>query len=369
MSESVNLVLIAGIRPQFIKMAALLDTILRHNRDSPTPIYPVCINTGQHYDDLLSTQLFRDLDINFDFQIVHKNLTPDSIIANTFVELSNYLRKVYPKPDWVVLFGDGNPALAGALAAARQNYKIVHIEAGEKRERYEHEEITRRVVDSLSNVFFCVSQKAISCLAEDGIVENVYWAGDLAYDYMTQIANEFSSKIFKDSLNEYILASIHRPENLEATVLTNIVTALNEYSKKVIFICHPRTKHKLQELDLWDKENIQYLEPLSFKEVLAAIKGSTFLFTDSGGLIREASHLGKRCIVRRTGGAWSELIDLGFNLRIGTKLDELRSALRRMGLLSSQNIQPPKLLFRQDGGSFALNVLCSLTKQYNRSKT
>ena len=297
----------------------------------------------------------------------HKILKPDSILANSFVALSNYLRDIYPKPDWVIVFGDGNPTLSGALAAARQNYKLVHVEAGEKREKYEHEEITRRVVDSLSDVFFCVSQRAVECLAENSITENVYWTGDLAYDFMMKKARQLESKSFVEATNEYVLASIHRPENLEAKVLINIITVLNEYSERVFFICHPRTKYKLQQLGLWGKDNIHYLSSLSFSEVLSMITGATFLFTDSGGLIREASHFGKRCIVRRNGGAWPELINAGFNKRVGTKLNELRSAFAEMDLLSTQNASPPESLFRKDGGIFALDVLCSLTKNLRQN--
>ncbi len=98
-----------------------------------------------------------------------------------------------------------------------------------------------------------------------------------------------------------------------------------------------------------------------------AIKGAAFLFTDSGGLIRESSHLGKRCIVRRNSGAWPELIDVGFNIRTGINVDDMRSSLTKMGSLYAQNEPPPKLLLSQDGGSFALNVICSFFKKLSHN--
>lgn len=362
MTEAIRLVIIAGIRPQFIKMTALLDSIRKHNQASPVQIYAKCVNTGQHYCASLSTQLFHELRLSFDFEIDHANRNPDAILANSFIELSQYFRGLDPCPDWIVVFGDGNPAVAGALAAARQGCKLVHIEAGEKRERYEHEEINRRVVDSLADVHFCVSQRAVSCLAEDGILNNVYWTGDLAYDFTMESAHTLSPGVSGIAQEGYVLVTIHRPENLEREVLQDIVTALSEMSREVVFLCHPRTKRRLQELDLYASQAVQYLDPLSYLSTLAAIKGCAFLLTDAGGIVREASHLGKRCVVRRNGGAWPELMERGFNVRVGTSLAELREGLARMDALSKQHVRPPQLLYRPNGIEEALDVLCTLAK-------
>lgn len=359
MPEVVRIVVIAGIRPQFVKMAALLNSIGKHNQISQCQIHTTCINTCQHYDDLLAVQIIRDLGLSFDFEISHKSRSPDAILANSFIELSRHLR--WLTPDWIIVFGDGNPAMVGALASARQGHKLVHIEAGERRERYEHEEINRRVIDTLSNVYFCVSQRAVSCLAEEGITRDVYWTGDLAYEFTMKCVQNLSPGIDGEVREGYVLVTIHRPENLEAKVLKNISIALDELSRESFFICHPRTKHRLQDLNLWNTTKTHYLNPLSFFESLSAIKGCAYLFTDSGGMIREASHLGKRCVVRRNRGAWPELIDIGFNIKVGTSIIDLRDGFINMETLCRRPVSPPEVLYRPKGVDHALDILCTLS--------
>ncbi len=368
MSESIRLLLVAGIRSQYIKMAAFLDAVENHNRISTCQLNVVRINTGQHYDDLLFTHLTAELNLSFDFQIVHTDRTADAIFAHSFVELSKYLNKFESNSNLVVVFGDGNPAMVGALIAARHGFKLIHVEAGEKRAKHEHEEINRRVVDSLSDIHFCVSQRAVLCLSNEGMSDGVYWTGDLAYDFMRKYVDRLYPEI-EQNVNGFILATIHRPENLRSEVLNNIIQALSESTKKILFICHPQTKYRLQELELWNKKNITYLDALPYSEMLATIKRSSFLFTDSGGLIREASHLGRRCIVRRNEGGWPELIQAGYNIRVGTSLKEIKHSLVKMNSLTVKYVDPPELLYRKNGVEYALDLICEFAKNIKAGLT
>jgi len=238
---------------------------------------------------------------------------------------------------------------------------LIHIEAGEKRAKHEHEEINRLVVDALSDVHLCVSQRAVVCLSDEGKTENVYWTGDLAYDFLkSHLVNKSYEKNGENY--EFILATVHRPENLKIDALKNIIQALGSCSKKVLFVCHPKTKQLLQEMHLIDIENIDYIDALSYSNMLATVKASVFLFTDSGGLIREASHLGKRCLVRRDEGGWQELIQAGYNIRVGTKLEDLKRSLVEMISLSAVSVPPPEILYRTGGTEYALKIICDFAK-------
>lgn len=360
MSKTTHLILIAGIRSQFVKVAALLYAIEKHNQNSLEKILVTKINTGQHYDDVLYSQMIRDLNLTFDFQITHESHDADAIIAHSFMELSKYFKNLDSKNFSVVVFGDGNPSMIGALVAARYGFKIIHVESGEKRAKHEHEEINRRVIDSLSDIHFCVSQRAVRCLSEEGLTEGVLWTGDLAYEFMQSYIKNILVLQAESPNKDFILVTIHRPENLHPNTLSNIVEALEKFPKKALFVCHPHTYNLLNKIELTNKKNIEFVNALSYSEMLLAIKRCFFLFTDSGGLIRESSHLGKRCVVMRKGGGWPELIQAGYNIRVGTQLKEIEDALSQMNILSQTQTPPPEILYRKNGIENALNLICSL---------
>ncbi|MCL4274780.1 MAG: UDP-N-acetylglucosamine 2-epimerase [Anaerolineales bacterium] len=365
--KNIRLLLVAGIRSQFIKMASFLEAIDTYNQNSSCKLTAIRINTGQHYDNLLLSQQLADLNLSFDYQIFHKIRTAEDIFAHSFVELSKYFDKFDPNVDLVVVFGDGNPAVIGALVAARKGYKIVHVEAGEKRASHEHEEINRRIVDALSDIHLCVSHRAVQCLKDEGKSENVYWTGDLAYEFLKNNINKMTfDNIYPDK--EFVLATIHRPENLGEYALTNIIRALEGFSNKVHFFCHPRTKLRLLELDLMSTKNIYFSDALPYSKMLSAITNSLFLLTDSGGLIREASHLGKRCVVRRDEGGWPELMQVGYNLRVGIELEELKSSLNKVKSLIDIKSPPPEILYRHNGAKYALEILCKFANKLEIGK-
>jgi UDP-N-acetylglucosamine 2-epimerase len=355
--KSIKLITIAGIRPQFVKVAALLYSIKKFNETSPVKVETKCINTGQHYDELLSQQLLEEFNLSFDLTITHKDKRSDVIMANSFVVLTRYLEELEQSYDGVIVFGDGNPSMVGAIVAARSNYTLIHVEAGEKRSKREHEEINRRIIDSLSDIYLCVTNKAVKNLADDGISENVYWTGDLAYEFIDEFSKRNTKTIWKD---EFVLATIHRPENLEKSALRNIISALNEFKSKVFFVCHPRTRKLINQYELDRCQNIKYFEALSYAEILALIKGCSFVFSDSGGVIREAYHLRKHCVVRRNKGAWPEIIQSGINIRVDTSYEKIKKALFKISQISKKNFQFPRLLSRNDGTNYALRTLCEI---------
>jgi UDP-N-acetylglucosamine 2-epimerase len=310
----------------------------------------------------LSTDLFRELGLGFDFRVAHLTIEPDEIFSHSYAELAKFLKRLPYRPDWLVVFGDGNPAAIGALAGARQGISVVHIEAGEMRGKWEHEEINRRIVDSLADLHLCTSRRAISILAQSGISSNVHFTGDVTSEFIIRYAESLPSGISDWDTQDYLLVTIHRPENLQEEPFANIVAAVNDMTRKVIFVCHPRTEHRLLELGLPISPNIEILQPLSYANMLSAIKGCAFLLTDSGGLIREASHLGKRAVVRRNAGGWPELYEAGVNIRVGSTASEIRDGIRRMELLVENSREVPQLFLTHDGLRQTIELLSNPPK-------
>ena len=358
--KTVKIVVIAGIRPQYVKLAALQRSINRYNEYSKTKIVARYVDAGQHYDENLRGNIINELGIHFDDFIAHTDLGIINILGNMIIRIYQLLDQMETKPNWVIVFGDGNPTLAGTIAASRKAIPIVHIEAGMKRDPLEVEEANRIVADHLSKVNFCVSKKAVQNLRLEGRDENSYWTGDLAYEFIMECVQNIPSGILGLS-SDYILASIHRPINLDDNTLCNIIKSLEIINRKVVFVLHPRTRRKIEELGLIKSNRILFSEPLSYLQMLSAIKGSKFLLTDSGGLIREAYHLGKRCLVRRDIGGWSELIDIGFHKRIGRSKEDIFEALEWAENISDEENRQKNMLVRRDGIRFALNKLVELS--------
>lgn len=365
MKTSVRVAVIGGVRPQYIKIAALQWKVNQFNSMSRNKVIATYINSGQHYDDLLSAQIIDELGIHFDYTINYSTKDPVEILGFMFVKLSKLLEELKPTLDWVIVMGDTTTTFVAATVAVRQGLPVVHIEAGVRSgDITTVEEMHRRVVSHISTVHLCTSKQSIENLSKENIRENVYWTGDLSYDYVMKCANEIeyiNTNIKKD----YVLMTLHKPLNLNSvTTMKNLLKIMGNYTRDVMFVCHPRTKIKLKEMGITSKlGSIHLLDALPYKQMLAAIKECSFILTDSGGLQREAYYLKKRCLIRRNSLGWSIFIDNNIHRLIGNDTESLISGLEWAE--NSMHYAFPSIneeFIRKDSWNFAFSQLIALTQ-------
>lgn len=303
---------IVGARPQFIKAA-----VFRKYCDDNS-ICETLIHTGQHYDPVMSTQLFKELGVrapDVQFEVTdrsHAGMTGELMkkIEDTILE---------KKPDLVNVYGDTNSTLAGALAAAKLNVPIMHVEAGLRSfNRKMPEEINRVLVDHVSKYLFCPTKAAVINLKSEGISEGVHAVGDIMYDCITMFREKFrfpDEKIVRTD-KPIALMTVHRadttsdPERLKA-VLEYCAQFGDEH--QIIFPIHPNTKNVAAKFSI-DLSKFCIIDPLSYLEVQAVLGCSKLLLTDSGGMQKEAYFHSVDCITLRDETEWVETIDAGWNM-------------------------------------------------------
>ena len=317
-----KIITIVGARPQFIKLAPLSIALKAGG------FKEVSIHTGQHYDQEMSDVFFKELNIpEPSYKLTIGSASHGKQTGEMLQQIEAIL--IAEKPDAVVVFGDTNTTLAGALAAAKLGILLVHIESGLRSyNKSMPEEINRILTDHSSNLLFAPTQTAIDNLAKEGITHNVYNVGDIMQDslniglhYLQQHPNSF--KAFKFP---YILATIHRNYNTDDPVrLISILTQLNMLSKKVVFPIHPRTKNKLLEggFDLTKLNEVTLTSPLGYFSFLAALKNCDYLITDSGGVQKEAYMIKKPCVTVRYETEWVETLKGGWNTLLGNDINNL----------------------------------------------
>jgi UDP-GlcNAc3NAcA epimerase len=229
------------------------------------------------------------------------------------------------KPDWVLVYGDTNSTLAGALAAAKLQIPIAHVEAGLRSfNRRMPEETNRVLVDRLSTLLFCPSENARANLAREGIVNGVHVVGDVMYDAVLH----YRAKAIAPALDEpYILCTLHRAELTDDPVrLRGLIKMLDEAPHKVLMPLHPRTRKLADRENIVPGTNVCWLEPASYFAMLGYIEHAAFVVTDSGGVQKEAYYLGKRCVTARDETEWTELVACDANRVVGSDPAALRAA-------------------------------------------
>lgn len=370
--KEINLVIVSGVRPQFTRTAALLWAINNFNKKSTIQINPILINSGQHYDDELAKSQIEDLNLKFDYQLTHLRLDPIDMLGSMVSGIYRTIKELKLQPDWVLVSGDATTTLSGAIAAARLNIPILHLEAGMRSGKLsELEEINRRMVDHISSLHFCSSRVAVENLKREGISDTVFWFGDISAEYIESISTQLTPGLADFRSDEYILLTLHKPENIYAEdTLKNILFALGRQKRPVVFLPHPRTYKVLEEKRLLNVPGISLMKPLPYREMLSAMKGCAFLVTDSGGLHKEAYYLKKRCLVRRDVGGWTALIDSGIHRRVGRTVDDIVTGLEwiesaiKQGEYSTLGAED---LFRPNSSYDALETLIKIT--LNNSRT
>jgi len=314
---------IVGARPQFIKIAPLSREIRKSFRE-------VLIHTGQHYSAFMSDVFFKEMNIpepDYNLNIGSGNHGEQT--GQMLIEIEKVL--LNENPDLVIVFGDTNSTLAGALAAAKLHIPLVHIEAGLRSFNMNMpEEINRIVTDRISDFLFVPSKEAIKNLRNEGISKNVFNVGDIMYDSILmfkEIETMQSSKINING-NEYLLATIHRAENTDKKArLKKIFDALNSLNKNVIVPLHPRTKKAIEKANIKIKSNISIIEPVGYFEMMTLLSNAHAVLTDSGGLQKEAYYLKIPCITLRDETEWVETVNTGWNTLAGADKDLITAAV------------------------------------------
>lgn len=327
-----KIVTVVGARPQFIKAAAV-SRIIRDVHQAR--IEEVLVHTGQHYDENMSKVFFEELDIphpryNLEISGGHHGAMTGRMLES----IEKVLLK--EKPDWVLIYGDTNSTLAGALAAAKLHIPVAHIEAGLRSFNMRMpEEINRILADRVSSLLFCPTDTAVANLKVEGITKDVHNVGDVMYDvalfYREQAKRE--SKILKEldlTARGYALATCHRAENTDdLDRLNGIASALGTIAEDipVVLPLHPRTRKLLVDHGLEGKlGNVKVTDPLPFLDMIALEQAAEVILTDSGGVQKEAFFYGVPCITMRDETEWVETVSTGANRLVGASAPAILAA-------------------------------------------
>ncbi|PHS53779.1 MAG: UDP-N-acetylglucosamine 2-epimerase (non-hydrolyzing) [Lutibacter sp.] len=325
-----KIVTILGARPQFVKAAVLSRIILKYNT-----IEEVIIHTGQHYDANMSDIFFDEMEIpKPKYNLAINGLSHGAMTGQMLLKIEEVL--INENPELVVVYGDTNSTLAGALAAKKMNIKVVHVEAGLRSFNMKMpEEINRILTDRISDLLVCPTDTALKNLEKEGfsaIPSKIVNCGDImkdAVEFYGKISAQKSSIISTLNLqtNKFVLATIHRQENTDSIdILKAIFEGMEKISvkKQVIFPLHPRTKSILDKHNL--KYNITFIDPVGYFDMLELLKECDLVITDSGGLQKEAFFNGKHCIIAREETEWVELVLNGFAKIVGSNTSKMIKA-------------------------------------------
>ena len=310
-----KIITIVGARPQFIKAAVVSRAIRK--RDG---ISEVMVHTGQHFDPEMSAVFFRELGIPepaYHLHIhggAHGDMTGRMLIALEPVMMKE-------KPDWVVVYGDTNSTLAGALVAVKLHIPIAHVEAGLRSyNRRMPEEINRLIVDHLSSLQLCPTRTAVENLAREGIQTGVHQVGDVMYDAaLFAVGQARTNPSIQDRLGlqsrYYAVATVHRAENTDDPVqLRKIIDFLSECGREtpVVLPLHPRTRQAAERMGI-SMGGLKVVEPLGYLDITQLLSGACTVYTDSGGLQKEAYFHRVPCVTLRSETEWVETVEYGWN--------------------------------------------------------
>jgi UDP-GlcNAc3NAcA epimerase len=321
---------VVGARPQFIKAAPV-------SRELRKSFKEILVHTGQHYDANMSDIFFDELHIpKPDYNLEIGSGGHGEQTGQMLIELEKVVLK--ENPDYILIYGDTNSTLAGALVGTKLHIPVLHVEAGLRSyNRRMPEEINRVLADQVSDVLFCPTETAAKNLKKEDITKGVYNVGDVMYDavlYNTAIALQ-KSNILKNldiAPKEYVLCTIHRAENTDdKNRLTSIFNALIDSDLKIILPLHPRTKKYLKEYNLLNEKaekNIKIIDPVGPLDMIALEKGAKLIITDSGGVQKEAYFMEVPCVTLRDETEWVETVESGNNAIVGADYDKIRKALK-----------------------------------------
>lgn len=325
-----KIVTILGARPQFIKAGSVSREFAKHKN-----IKEVIVHTGQHYDANMSDVFFDEMKIpKPDYFLGIGGKSHGAMTGQMIEKIEEVL--VTEQPDWVLVYGDTNSTLAGALAASKLHVKVAHIEAGLRSFNMKMpEEVNRILTDRISSILFCPTQTAINNLQEEGVVKwntKVELSGDVMQDGAIFYRKLAQKPVGLNLSSEFVLSTIHRAENTDSLPrLSSIVEALNEIAKEttVVLPLHPRTKAKLEGLPTKLSSDVVIIDPVGYLNMVWLIDNSQLVMTDSGGLQKEAFFFEKPCITLRDETEWVELVSNNFNILVGADKTKIITAFNQ----------------------------------------
>lgn len=328
----IKILTVVGARPQFIKAAIVSKTFREYDFIEET-----IVHTGQHFDLNMDKIFFDELSIpSPKYNLNINSLSHGEMTGKMIIELEKIV--INEKPDFVLVYGDTNSTLAGALAAKKMHIKVIHVEAGLRSFNMNMpEEINRILTDRISNILFCPTVTAVENLTNEGfknfdcmIVKN----GDVMYDlalYTKSLVKNQMASINSKLPKEYILCTIHREESTNDILkLTSIINALNKIGEEIDIILpiHPRTKSKILTNDI--KLNFKSSDPVGYLEMAKLLEHCSLVITDSGGLQKEAFFFKKNCVTVREETEWTELVKNGFNTLAGFEEHTIYNSYKSM---------------------------------------
>lgn len=348
---------VIGARPQFIKAATVSNKIRRNGNSE------ILVHTGQHYDNNMSDIFFEELGIpkpDYNLSIGssnHGHQTGSMLIALEEI----YLKE---KPDMVLVYGDTNSTLAGALCASKLLIPVAHVEAGLRSfNKAMPEEQNRILTDHISDLLFTPTMTAVQNLASENVIKGVHNTGDVMYDAINlfkERAKEVSKTIIEDldlTSNGYILSTIHRAENTNSIErLTSIIYALSNCGEKIILPLHPRTKKFINEYNLPIGDNIKIIDPVGYLETILLEENAKKIVTDSGGIQKEAYFLNTPCITMRDETEWVETVNNGWNVIVGSDSDKILDAIA--------NFNPTGTPVAAFGNGDASSIITDIIEKY-----
>ena len=325
---------VVGARPQFVKAAAISHAISRRAATHGQTIEEYIVHTGQHYDVSMSDIFFEEL------TIPHPSKHLEVGSGNHGAQTGEIMRRLEPvvlseTPQALLVYGDTNSTLAGALVAAKLHVPVIHVEAGLRSfDRTMPEEINRVVTDHVSDLLLCPSPAAVANLTLEGIQRGVHLVGDVMYDVLAATmlslggANRVAEQLHLGS-RPYVVVTVHRAANTDdSDRMGDIFGALDDIAAAgfdVVFPVHPRTRSLV---DAWiSSDGIHATEPLGYRDMLGLVQHAHAVATDSGGLQKEAAWLGTPCVTLRDSTEWVETIEDGWNVLVGTDRQAIRDAV------------------------------------------
>lgn len=322
-----KVVTIVGARPQFIKAAAV-SRVLRERHCE------ILIHTGQHYDYEMSGVFFDGLDLpRPDFNLEVGSGSHGAQTGAMLNGIEDALLNI--RPDYVLVYGDTNSTLAGALAASKLSLPVAHVEAGLRSfNRRMPEEINRVLADHVSDLLLCPSDAAVRNLAAEGITRNVHLVGDVMLDVLNwakqRLARNPSRMLTQLGLTEkrYLLATVHRSENTDdPSRLRQILEAFNSLEEPVVFPVHPRSLKVIKEIGCRTEPHVRLIDPLAYLDMVALENSARLILTDSGGVQKEAYWLNVPCLTLREETEWVETVQAGWNMLSGSDSGKIVNAV------------------------------------------
>lgn len=350
-----KIITVVGARPQFIKAAVVSKAFKEIN------IPELIIHTGQHYDLSMSDIFWDELGIPVpEINLGVGSGTHGEQTAKMLTGIEQQLLKHLDSLAALLVYGDTNSTIAGALAASKLHIPVVHVEAGLRSfNREMPEEINRVLTDHISDLLFCPSNTSVEQLKKEGIEKGVFETGDVMYDAVLTFSKIAEQKITLSDLisfepSEYILFTLHRPSNTDHPEhLKSIFNALAKIDKPILWPVHPRIKNRLSRYSL--PANLKTIEPVSYFQMLVLLKNAFKVMTDSGGLQKEAYWMEKPVITLRSETEWTETLEGGWNILTGHETDTILEAYHKSPVLKWHTLY---------GNGMASQKIAAIIKNY-----